>query len=233
MTRIARRYDSEGARRRILASCVRLFIEQGYRETTMVEIIREADVSASTFQNIFKNKSGVLYALAEFMFENQFTIAREIVGGDAAPSLLYAVETSLQLALAEADENIREDYLEAYATPDIVRYINQKVAQELRTLFACYLPDASEADFYQIEIGTSGIIRAYMSIPCDQDFPLEQKIRRFLEMSLRAYSVPEAECRAAIDHVVQMDIRRFADDALRRLFKALAVRFQFTFTSER
>lgn len=233
VTRIARRYDSEGARRRILASCVRLFIERGYRETTMSEIIREADVSASTFQNVFKNKSGVLFALAEFMFENQFTVAREIVGADAAPSLLYAVETALQLALAEANENIRENYLEAYAAPDIVRYINQKVAEDLHALFACYLPDASSADFYQIEIGTGGMIRAYMSVPCNQDFPLEQKIRRFLEMSLLAYSIPEAERRAAIDRVAQLDIRRLADDALRRLFKALAVRFQFTLTGER
>lgn len=233
VTHIARRYDSEGARRRILSSCVRLFIERGYRETTMVEILREADVSASTFQNIFKNKSGVLLALARFMFENQFATAREIVGENAAPSLFYAVETALQLALAEANESIRENYLEAYAAPDIIRYINQEMAENLHALFARYLPDASLTDFYQIEIGTSGMIRAYMYVPCDQDFPLEQKIRRFLEMSLLAYSIPEDERRVAIDYVAHLDIRHLADDALSRLFKALAVRFQFTFSGER
>ena len=232
MTRIARRYDSEGAKRRILSACVRLFIEQGYRKTTMAEIIRVADVSASTFQNIFDNKSGVLFTLTEFMFENQFAIAREIVGEGARPSLFYAVETSLQIALAEINENVRENYLQAYTTPAIMRFINEKLAQVLHTLFACYRPEDSEEDFYQLEIGTSGIIRSYMSVPCSETFPLELKIRRFLEMSLLAYSIPEEERMAAIDFVSRMDVRQSANKALQRLFKALSVKFQFTFTDE-
>ena len=50
---MARRYDSEDAKRRILSACVRLFIEKGYKRTTMNDIIHDADVSAGTFQNVF------------------------------------------------------------------------------------------------------------------------------------------------------------------------------------
>ena len=48
------------AKKRILSACVRLFLEKGYRGTTVAEIVREAHVSVSTFQNIFHAKDGVL-----------------------------------------------------------------------------------------------------------------------------------------------------------------------------
>ena len=64
------------AKRRILTVCVKLFLEKGYRKTTLAEIIEKAEVSYSSFQNIFRAKDGVLTELTEFMFSNQFTAAR-------------------------------------------------------------------------------------------------------------------------------------------------------------
>ena len=53
------------AKKRILTVCVRLFLEKGYRRTTLAEIIEKAEVSYSTFQNIFRAKDGVLTELTE------------------------------------------------------------------------------------------------------------------------------------------------------------------------
>ena len=66
------------AKRRILTVCVKLFLEKGYKRTTVAEIVQKADVSNSTFQNIFRAKDGVLTELVEFMFDNQFGMARRI-----------------------------------------------------------------------------------------------------------------------------------------------------------
>lgn len=71
-----RRYDSQDARRRVLVACARLFLEKGYTKTRMVDILREADVSSSSFQNIFGAKDGVLTAFVEIMFSGQFDAAR-------------------------------------------------------------------------------------------------------------------------------------------------------------
>ena len=83
---MSRRYDSEEAKRRILSSCVRLFILRGYRETKLADVIAEADVSSSTFHNIFRTKDGVLMELVEFMFENQFGMARSVAGAELPPA---------------------------------------------------------------------------------------------------------------------------------------------------
>ena len=42
---MARRYDREDAKRRILSVCVKLFIERGYEKTTTAEILEKADVT--------------------------------------------------------------------------------------------------------------------------------------------------------------------------------------------
>ena len=142
-----RRYDSQDARRRVLAACARLFLEKGYTKTRMVDILREADVSSSSFQHIFGAKDGVLTAFVEIMFSGQFDAARQLAADAPTPAHVYAVETALQLALTELNENLRDVYLEAYTCPDTLALIHRRTAEELQAAFVAYLPEATAADF--------------------------------------------------------------------------------------
>lgn len=222
-----RRYDKEGSKRRILSVCVKLFIEKGFKRTTNAEILRLADVTSSTFYNIFDSKDAVLLELTEFMFENQFGFAESFVGNDAPPVMIYAVETALQLTLTELNENLREIYVDAYTQPKISEYITQSTTDQLLKIFGSYLPEYSREDFYELDIGSGGIMRAYMSRPCDKVFTLEKKLDRFLRICLRAYKVPEDEVEKAIDFVLNMDIVPIAEAVMQKLFEALAMKFDF------
>lgn len=223
-----RRYDKEGSKRRILSVCVKLFIEKGYKRTTNAEILSLADVTSSTFYNIFSSKDGVLLELADFMFENQFSSAEQIVGKDVSPVMVYAAETALQLTLTELNENLREIYLEAYSHPNIAEYIYRSTANKLYRIFSPYLPECTVDDFYELELGSAGIMRGYMSRPCDEKFTLEKKLERFIRMSLGAYNVPAAEQERALKYVLDMDIVSVANAVMQKLFEALAMKFDFT-----
>lgn len=133
---------SLAAKQRILSACVRLFLEKGYKRTTVAEILKAANVSVSTFHS--------------------------------------------------------------------------------------YLPDCTESDFYELEIGSSGIIRAYMARSCDLYFTLERKLSRFLTMSLSAYSVPPDEQREILAHIRTLDIRGLSEQVMQELFRNLAMRFSFS-----
>ena len=219
---------SLAAKKRILTACVRLFLEKGYKGTTIAEILREADVSASTFQNIFHAKDGVLVELVEFMFSNQFRMARQMAGETLPPVYVYAAETAIQMTLTELNENLREIYLEAYTQPETTEYIHQNTSTELYRIFSPYLPGYTESDFYELEIGSAGIMRGYMARRCDKYFTLERKLRRFLVMSLSAYKVPEAEQEQVLAFVAGLDVRKRAEQAMHQLFAALAMRFEFS-----
>ena len=219
---------SLAAKKRILTACVRLFLEKGYKGTTIAEILREADVSASSFQNIFHAKDGVLVELVEFMFENQFRMARQMTGQELPPVYVYAAETAIQMTLTELNENLREIYLEAYTQPEAAEYIHQHTSSELCRIFSPYLPGYTESDFYELEIGSAGIMRGYMARRCDKYFTLERKLRRFLVMSLGAYKVPEAVQEQVLDFIAALDVRSRAEEVMHQLFAALAMRFEFS-----
>ena len=218
------------AKKRILTVCVRLFLEKGYKRSTLAEIIKKADVSYSTFQNIFRAKDGVLTELVEFMFSNQFAMARDEAGAKLPPVYVYAVETAIQITLTELNENLREIYIEAYTEKEASEYILRETAKELHGIFGSYLPDATERDFYNMEIGSASIMRGYMAHPCDEELTLEKKLRLFLTMSLRAYNVPKEEVEQVMRFVEGLDIRAIGVQVMQKLFKALAMRYEFSLT---
>lgn len=222
-----RKYDSKESKRRILSACVRLFIQKGYHSTTLAEILKEADVTNSTFQNIFHTKDGVLLNLTEFMFDSQFAAARNVGQKELPPVYIYAAETAIQLTLTELNENLRDIYVEAYSNRNTTEYIFQRTSTELYSIFSPYNPTLSESDFYELEIGTSGIMRNYMARPCDKYFTLDRKLARFLGMSLAAYNVPKDEIKEVTDSVLSIDIKNVANDIMKKLFEALAMRFEF------
>ena len=130
---MALRQGSIETKNKILSVCVRLFLERGYKNTPISMIIEEADVSVSTFQNIFHTKDGVLAELIEFMFSNRFAMAEKISENALSPIYVYAVETAIQLALTELNENLRDIYCEAYSLPDTAK-LTQTTTANLRIL---------------------------------------------------------------------------------------------------
>ena len=210
----------------MLAACARLFLEKGYTNTRMVDILKDADVSASSFQNIFRTKDGVLTAFVEIMFSGQFDAARQLMADAPTPAHVYAVETALQLALTELNENLRDVYVEAYTCPETLSPIHRRTAAELQAAFGAYLPEATPADFLEMEVGTAGMMRAYMACRCGPDFPLERKISRFLEMSLSVFRVPEDERARIITHVATLDMYLLARRVMNALFESLSMHFE-------
>ena len=225
---MAIRSDGLRTKKRILQSCVRLFLENGYHQTTMVQILKEAQVSSSSFQNLFRSKDGVLLELVDFMFENQFGTARKVAGAELPPVYVYAVETALQIALTELNENLRQIYLEAYTQQRLLDYIQRATAKELHRIFGPYQPGLTEQDYYELELGTAGLMRGYMANPCTADFPLERKLEKFLTLALRGYKVPEDEVRQVLAFLAGLDIRGIAQKVMEELFRQLAMRYEFS-----
>ena len=228
MVAIALTNASLPAKKRILTVCVKLFLEQGYKKTTVAEIVQKANVSNSSFQNIFRAKDGVLTELVEFMFSNQFGAAKKVAGAQLPPVYIYAVETAIQMTLTELNENLRDIYIEAYSHEEASEYIFRETTKELYQIFRSYQPRLTEQDFYALEIGSAGIMRGYMAHPCDDVLTLEKKLDCFLSMSLQAYKVPEEEIQRVLAFLRTLDIRAIAQQVMRQLFTALAMRFEFT-----
>lgn len=221
------RKDGMETKRKILTACVRLFLEQGYKETSITQITENAGVTRGSFQNLFHTKDAVLMELVETMFSGQFGAAKGITGQQLPPVYAYAAETAIQLTLTELNERLREIYLEAYSLPDTAEYIHLHTTAELKQIFGGNFPGYSDSDFYEMEIGTAGLMRGYMARKCDIHFPLDRKLSRFLTAAMRVYRVPEEEQRQVLAFIRSLDIRAIAAEVMEKLFAMLEMKFDF------
>lgn len=221
------RKDSAETKKRILSVCARLFLEQGYKETTVSQIVEASGVARGSYQNFFHTKDSILMEFVEAMFGGQFDKARIIAGANLPPLYIYAVETAIQLAITELNENLREIYIEAYSLPNTAEYIFLNTTKELKQIFSAYLPDYTDSDFYDMEIGSAGLMRGYMARKCDIHFPLVRKLECFLTASMRVYKVPEQEIENVVDFISGLDVETMAHDVMQKIFAMLEMKFDF------
>ena len=172
----------------------------------------------------------MLSALVEYMFDNQFAMARSALNGNDGVTV-YAVETAMQLAITECNENLREIYVEAYTQSEICEYICRKTAQENAKFFRAYNPDWTDGDFYEAELGSSGMMRSFMMRRCDMYFTLRKKTERFLRMAFDVYHVPTDVAEKAVQKVAAIDVNSAVDAVMKKLFAMLEMTFDFKFAT--
>ena len=200
---------------KVLRGAVTLFLEKGYTKTTTGEIAKAAGIGQSSFFHVFPSKEALLLELVQRMFAGQFDLAGQHSGAED-PVFLYAVETALQLHIAELTEPLRELYVMGYTLPSTSAFIYRSTAARLQKIFGEYLPDAQPKDFYEMEIASGSIMRGFMSIPCDVYFTMEAKISRFLDCSLKLYDVPKEKRAVITAAVLQMDLHTMASGIIQK-----------------
>lgn len=137
--------------KKMLHSAISLFLEKGYEKATTAEIARGAGMTPSAFFRAYPSKEALLLELVKQMFDNQFAEAERRTG-EMDQLMMYAVETALQMHLAELSESMRDLYVTAYSLPSTAAYIYRNTAKRLQTIFSPYLPSLQEKDFYELDI---------------------------------------------------------------------------------
>lgn len=200
---------------KVLRAAVALFLENGYTKTTTGEIAKAAGIGQSSFFHVFPSKEALLLELVKRMFGGQFDLAGQYSGTED-PVFLYAVETALQLHIAELTEPLRELYVMAYSLPTTADFLYHSTSKRLQTIFSEHLPNAEPKDFYEMEIASASIMRGFMSVPCDVYFTMEAKISRFLDCALKLYDVPKEKRAAITAAVLQIDLHTMALDIIQK-----------------
>jgi len=212
----------ENMRKHVLYIAAQLFLERGYSATTLKSIATQAQINIGSLMHLFGSKEELLCELVRFVLEGQFTAAAQLLQEiPHDPVSYYAVETVLQLHMAESHAYIRELYAVAYSLPKSAEIIHKAVTGKLERIFGAYLPDRQTHDFYMLEIASGGMIAGFMAIPCDMWFTMERKVTAFLEAALRIYCVPEEKIQSAIAFAAQFDFpaiaQRTIDGMVQRL----------------
>lgn len=198
-------------RNKMLHAAIKLFLENGYEKTPTATIAAAAGMSPSSFFAAFKSKEALLLTLVKVMFDNQFSSAEQLQSVTQDPVLLYAIETALQIYIAEISDPLRELYVAAYSLPSTSEYIYTSTARKLQHIFSSCLPEAQPMDFYEMDVASSGIMRAFMARKCDIYFTMDRKLARYLQCTLTLYAVPPEKQQQIIAFILQMDLKPVAE----------------------
>lgn len=220
---MATRSDAnENIKEKTLNAAARLFLKKGYSDSTTREIAQSAGVNVSAMNRAFGSKENILCELVDFVLEGQFDAAAKMLDGVTDdPILFYAAETTLQLYMAESNENIRNLYAAAYSLPKTSEIIQRTITGKLEKLFGAYLPELETKDFYELEIASGGIMRSFMAKPSDMYFTMDRKVERFLRTTFLIYEMPKSKIDEAIAFVTRFDYPAIADKTVKSLLSYL------------
>lgn len=202
-------------KKRILFAAAQSFLENGYAATTVKKIAAKAETNTGSLQNLFKSKEDILCGIVNFVLEEQFNATTRFLDGKTDDKILfYAAETTLQLYMAESNENIREIYAAAYSLPKTMEIIQDTITGKLEYIFKEHLPELETKDFFKLEIASGGIMRSFMTLPCNIWFRMNDKVESFLTSTFRVYQVPEEKIKEAIEFVSQFDYPKLAEETV-------------------
>lgn len=212
----------EAMRSAVLSSAALLFLKEGYAKTSLSRISEHSGVQISAINREFQGKGNILCALADYVVDRQFSAARALMADVSDGVLYYALETALQLHIAESSPSIRELYITASLLPESLEHIRRSVAARLiKPSCSPYLPDAANGEFYLLDVVTGGIILSHMSTACSGGFTIMDKTRRYLDASLRVYRVPEEKIQEAVAFTQRFDLPVVARQTVQTVIDAL------------
>ncbi len=216
------RGNMEQMRKQVLFISAKSFLEKGFTATTVKEIADLADINIGSLMNLFKTKEDILADLVKYVLEGQFKATADLLNGKTEDKILfYAAETTLQLHMAESSEHIRDIYKAAYTLSATTDIIQQTITHKLEEIFGASLPDLETKDFFELEIASGGIMRGFLTIPCDMYFTMERKVGRFLETTFKLYDVPKEKIEEAIRFVSGFDFEAIAKQTIESMLAFL------------
>lgn len=211
--------------RKILTAATALFIQKGFERTTFTDIEKLSGVLKSKILYEFSSKEDILGLLVT-RFLDGVTTASDAVSKKLTDDklLIFIADEVLQLYMAEMNEDMRNLYLAGYSMPKTSEEVLKRRTNMMYEILGYLFPQFEKKDFYETEIASMGIMRAYMTIPCDMYFTIGAKAKRLVTMLLRIYRAEEEKVNEALDFIEKIDFDAVARKAIESVFNELNIK---------
>lgn len=211
--------------RKILTAATALFMQKGFEKTAFTDIAKLSGVPKSKILYEFTSKEDILRVLVT-RFLDGVTEASDSVSTKLTDDkiLIFMANEVLQIYMAEMSEDMRNLYLSAYSMPKTSEEVLRRRTEILYNEFGSMFPDFKLKDFYELEIASMGIMRAYMSVPCDMYFSIEAKTDRLITTMLNIYELDRNVIYKTKEFMKKIDFESVANHAVESVLKELGIK---------
>lgn len=198
----------------IIQTATRMFLENGYSNTTVRAICSELGIGLGHMTFYFPTKEHLLSVLIDMLCDFQWQLMRTEAKDGVSLMLAICLELMSMVSAAEEDEIARDLFVSAYTSPLTLEIIRKNDSKRAKTVFAEFCPDWTEKNFTEAEALVSGIeYSTFMTT--ETSAPLDARIAYALNVILTVYNVPEDLRKLKIEKVRAMDYKNTG----RRIFK--------------
>ena len=195
----------EEVRRKILSAAKALGIEQGYKKTTIRQIVEKSGVLTGSIYYLYKNKADIFQAMVLALFKQCVRIMDEDFH-EESPAFRYVLMCTVELKAVERNELVRESYYEGYTQTGIFEKMVEHAASITRQLFTAEHPEFTEQDYYERTLLIKGMMRSCIA---KYYFSVEPDTKSCVELTLRTalglFGVLPAEIDAALERLDRME----------------------------
>ena len=217
--------ETKELHRKILTAATALFVQKGYEKTSLTDIAKLSGVSKRIIIYEMNSKEEILvHLVAKFL--DGITEASDAVSTKLTDDklLIFMANEVLQIYMAEMNEDMRNLYLAAYSMPKTSEAVLRIRSEMLFDKFGYLFPSFALKDYYELEIATMGIMRAYMSVPCDMYFTLEAKTDRLLSTMLKIYDVEKQTLDEVKEFIKKIDFESVSKNTVGAVFEEFSIR---------
>lgn len=211
---MAKTAKKESVKDRILYVSTRMFLENGYTDTTVKMICDELSISKGHFNFYFNAKEYVLAELVEMLCEFQWELMKREADDGISSLLAVCLELMSMAAACEEEKAAKDFFVSSYQSPFCLEIIQKNDAVRAKEVFAKYCSDWTDEHFREAEILVSGIEYSTLNA-VDDSVQLETRIAGALNAIMTIYNVPGEIRKTKIDKVLAMDYRSVG----KRIFK--------------
>ena len=211
--------------KKVLTAATALFIQKGFEKTTIMDISKLSEIPKSKLLYEMKSKEDILvHLVAKFL--DGVTEASDSVSTKLTDDklLIFMANEVLQIYMAEMSEDMRNLYLAAYSMPKTSEAVLRRRSEMLFEKFGYMFPSFALKDYYELEIATMGIMRAYMSVPCDIYFTIEAKVDRLISTMLKIYDVDKQTIDEVKEFIKKIDFESVSKNTVDAVFEEFSIR---------
>lgn len=225
MANIRNEAETKEIYKSVLTAATALFIDKGFERTTVMDISKLSGVPKSKILYEMKSKEEILGMLVT-KFLDGVTEASDSVATKLTDDkiLIFMANEVLQIYMAEMSEDMRNLYLAGYSMPKTSEAVLKRRSEILYKHFGNVFPSFALKDFYELEIASMGIMRAYMSLPCDMYFTLEAKRERLVTTMLKIYDISNEKIKQVLDFIEKIDFEAVAKKTVEGVFSELEIK---------
>ena len=188
----------------IISTASRLFLLNGYTNTSIRSISNELEMSTGNVTFYFPTKEHILAELINGLCKFQGALLEKESSEGYSSIMGICLEIASMAAAAEIDEKMRDIFCAAYTSPMTLEIIRRHDTDRAKEVFAEYCTDWSDEDFVEAETLVSGIEYATFMKTGDSA-PLETRIKGAIRYVLKVYGVPGEIIETKIEKVTKLD----------------------------